>query len=626
MQKLSLLLLLFFAFLTSCQVEQIQHIKRPGDKEDKRCRRFIEFDRDFPIEEFYSVVWSDGMLYLVVSHKDYVDDLFQKRFDGFAVDVIRKEQYNCDGPNQLNESWAFNGTLLPPLFKKDFKKGKRNDSEIWIPYRRLPESFDPSNVEFNLLVLNQKWQCDYVSFTSLERGNWSLLPTGLYRDSIPESTGTISENFSKTHSFTLFFEQNQATFDSTLFKPFYDTLNLTDYVIQSISIDAFASIEGSTKRNTELLEERAQNIVKAMQAYQTEEVASHLTTGENWDDFFEDVTDTPFAQLADLSKKEVKQLLNSDKGLLKRLQPILELHRKAYISVKLEKRYTVDTDNPEKLKAYFKKRVKEKNMDEAIFIQNAIFRKIRDHKLPESFLGEIEIPKAIGNLPLLNNDIIFKRKQEVVGINETLNSFLELLELKPDSPKIQFNVIAIKTRLWSLTKNRTYGFDIDARLKVLEQSNLSPVLVARLRMNYHILLANYLHQARQYKRKNQILAKIYNTYRGTRLTDEERLSLAQYLIYYYRYSDAKDILRPRARQESASTDLLFQYLNIVMVKPDPKLRDAAFIRIMNTAIERDLQRYCKLFDPLPRGGLTFQLLNDPRLKERFCEVCSVRTR
>lgn len=622
MQKLSFLLLLFFTFLTSCQVEQIQRIKRPGDKENKKCRRFIEFDRDFPIEEFYSVIWHDGMLYLVVSHKDYVDDLFQKRFDGFAVDVIKKEQYDCDGPNQLNESWAFNGTLLPPLFKKDFKKGKRNGSKVWIPYRRLPESFDPSNVEFNLLVLNQKWRCDYVSFTSLEKGNWSLLPTGLYRDSIPESTGTISQNLSKTHSFTLFFEQDQAAFDSTLFKPFYDTLNLTDYIIQGISIDAFASVEGSTKRNTELLEQRAQNMVKAMQAYQTEEVASHLTTGENWDDFFDDVIDTPFAQLADLSKTEIKQLLNSDKGLLKRLQPILELHRKAYISVKLEKRYTVDTNDPKKLKAYFEKRVKEKNINEAIFIQNAIFRKIKDNKLPEDFLGEIEIPKAIGNLPLLNNDIIFKRKQEVVGITETLNSFLKLLELKPNSSKIQFNVITIKTRLWSLTKNRTYGFDIDSRLKILEQSDLPPVLVARLRMNYHILLANYLHQARQYERKNLILAKIYNTYRGTRLTDEERLSLAQYLIYYYRYNEASDILRPRARQESASTDVLFQYLNIVMVQPDPKLREAVFMRMMNTAIERDLPRYCKLFDPLPRGGLSFQLLNDPILKERYCEACS----
>lgn len=625
MYKAFSFVVLLVVLLSSCQVEKVQSIKNPIGEEDKRCKRYIEFKRGFPIEEIYTVRYENGMLYLAVSHVEYIDELFRKNSDGFAVDIIQKEQYACNEPNSLNDSWAHNGTLLPPLFKKDFPKAKRNGKEVLIPYRKLPKHFDPANVEYNLVVAHKKWRCDYINYTYLKRSNWSLLPTGLYRDSIPESTGTISENLSKTAAFTLYFEHDQATYDSAALKPFYDTLNLTDFKITKIQIDAFASVEGNTARNTALLKERAQGMYEAMQAYQTERVPLIVNTQENWTDFFNDVEDTPFAQLADLSRAEIKNLLNSDKDLLKRLQPLLELHRKAHITVQLEKRYTVETDDPEMLKNYFRKRVDEKNMMEALFIQKAIFSKIKDQRLPEEFLDKLEVPESIGNLPLLNNDIIFKHKQDITGITGTLDSFLKLLELRPNSPKIQFNVIALKTRLWSISKNNSFGRDIKARIDLLKKSDLNPILVARLEMNYLILLTDYYHNARQYKRKNASLSQIYYGYRGSGLTDEELLGLAHYLVYYSRYGEAKDILRPRARKENASSDILFTYLGYALVQPDLLLKDSDFLRLIERVIVRDNARFCRLFAPLPQGGLSFQLLDNALYKSRFCDVCSNKT-
>ncbi|MCE7990354.1 MAG: hypothetical protein HEP71_00180 [Roseivirga sp.] len=618
-------LILLAALFTSCQIEKVQRIKNPEEKENKRCKRYIEFRRNFPIEEYYSIHYMNGMLYLAVSHAEHIDELFKKGSDGFAVDIIKKEQYSCDRPNTLDDSWAYNGTLLPPLFKKDFPQERKSESGILIPYRKLPKEFDPANVEYNLVVAQKKWRCDYIRYTHLERSNWSLLPTGLYRDSIPESAGTVSEDLSKTADFTLYFEYDQSAYDSTLLKPFYDTLNLTDFKITGIRIDAFASVEGNTARNTALLKQRAQRMFEAMQTYQTEKVPLTVNTKENWTDFFEDVKSTPFAHLADLPKAEIKNLLNTDKGLLQRLEPLLELHRKANIRVQLEKRYTVETDDPEILKKYLSKRVNEKNLEEALFIQKAIFSKIKNQRLPEEFLDELEIPESIGNLPLLNNNIIFKHKQDISGITGTLDSFLKLLELRPHSPKIQFNVIALKTRLWSISKNNRYGRDIQARIDLLKSSDLNPVLVARLEMNYLILLTDYYHNARQYKRKNASLSQIYNGYRATRLTDEELMGLAHYLVYYSRYREAKDILRPRVRKESVSSDILFTYLGYALVQPDLLLKDSDFLRLMERAMVRDNTRFCQLFAPIPQGGLSFQLLENALYKSRFCDVCSNNT-
>lgn len=616
------LCILCLGFLSACQIEKIQNLKRPADKELNKCKRYTEFERDFPIEEEYTVSYHNGMLYLSLSHADNIDKLFQKRTDGFAVDIIRKEQYDCNGPNSLDDSWAHNGTLLPPLFKKDFPKARRNGAGVLIPYRKLPKGFNPADVEYNLVIAHKKWKCDYISYTSLKRSNWSLLPTGLYRDSIPPNTGTISERFSKTTSFTVFFEKDQSTYDSTLLKPFYDTLNLTDYKITNIRIDAFASVEGNTARNKRLLKERAQRMFKAMQAYQTEKVELTVTTQENWTDFADDVKDTPFAQLAELPRPEVKELLNTDKALLQRLQGILELHRKAHITVGLEKRYTVETDDPEILRKYFRKRLDEKKLNEALFIQNAVFKKIQDQKLPEDFLDKLEVPESIGNLPLLNNNIIFRYEQDIKGATETLDSFLKLLELRPNSPKIQFNVIALKTRLWSVSKNIRFGRDIQARIDLLKNSTISPKLISRLEINYLILLTDFYHNDRQYKRKNASLSKILPAYESSGLTEEEVLGLAHYLVYYSRYRDAKNLLRPHVRKEAVSSDILFTYLGYTLVKADPLLRDSDFLRLLERAVVRDRDRFCKLFAPLPRGGLTFQLLDNALLKSRFCDVCS----
>lgn len=616
-----LVLLLLSPLVTQAQNVSVGKIKNPGDRSSKKCKRYSIVERRIPVEEHYFIMESDGWLYLVITDEKYYDQLFQKRNDGFAIDVIKREQYTCGKANELDSSWAYEGTLLPPVFKKKFRKDKYLEGgRVYVPYGKLPSEFDPANVEFNLIVLQKKWHCDYIQYTSYQDQNWTLLPMGLYRDSLPSNFGNKFHDLKKLYSFSISFDKEEFTIDPVKTKPLYDSLDLTDYVIREIRINAYASVEGSLSNNIRLQEARAQSIVNALQAYQNEKVISKVSARENWNEFYRDVINTPFAHLASLSKDEVKQSLNTDKALLDRLQPILSRHRKADIDIKLEKRLTTETDDPEMLKQYFKFRIDEKNVEEALFIQQEIFRKIKNQRLPEDFIGELEIPRSVNHASLLNNELIFKNEQRLSGLDETLNQFLELTKIAPDRPKLQYNVIALKLRYSLISGNTSVLRDIESRLKTLETSGLIESMVARLTMNFNILRANYYNKIKSYKRKNDVLTKIYNTYRKTHLTDPERLSLAMYMAYYYRLKEGKEILQSRANKKDTSDDLLFYYLSLVLANPGNE-HPESLANLLEQATNRDAPRFCELLLPIPQGGVSFQRLENPIIKRFYCQAC-----
>jgi hypothetical protein len=240
--------------------------------------------------------------------------------------------------------------------------------------------------------------------------------------------------------------------------------------------------------------------------------------------------------------------------------------------------------------------------------------------LPEEFIDELEIPQSLHYSPVLNNRVIFKNELEVTSLEESLAEFMRLLEFMPDNNRVQYNVVAIKTKLWSQTNNKAFGADIDARLKLLEKSALDKSLVARLRMNYNILLIEYLDLAKQYRRKTSILNQIFKSYQQTNLTDEERLELAKYMVRHSRQDNARGIMETRVYEQDASQDLRYYYLSITMYSRR-FLADPAYLKLMDETLSADPLPFCDYLRPLPQQGLSFQLLGQPELKERFCDVC-----
>ncbi len=626
MKRLSISLFIISLTLSSlsAQNEPIYSIKDPGDDKAKKCKEYFEAAGSLPPEVQYSISEYKGIIYLLFNSKKHFYQIFDHKGDGFAIDIIKREQYRCGAPNEHAKSWANKGRLMPPIYKEAFESRSQMDRNgvFVIRYGQLPPDIDPKTVEYNLLIVQKNWLCDSRYFYKIDYDTWSLLESGLYRDSLSTETTMRFGQVNKTVNFTVPFEKDQMVFDQVSVKPIYDTLNLTDYYIKRITIEAFSSVEGPLDRNIKLQEGRAQSIVDALKSYQNESISSEIKAKENWEEFHRDITGTEFAPMGELSKDAVKAKFAGNDPLLDSIEPILGKHRKALIEIDLEKRIAPEKSSPEMLKSLFAQSLEQENLDEALYLQQVIFDRIGKQELPESFLGELELPESDRYFSLHNNTALFQYDQKPDSLNQAIESFAQLLEFLPDNQRLLYNLTVLKIKRWAISQEFSKPRDILNHINALERSRLEPDLLRTININYSIVQTKYMNEARDYAGKNKSLRTIYNTYRREPLGDDDLLRLAKYMTYYSRFDWAFTLLKTRAIQPDASTDIIYYYLNLTITDPR-KTRRPDYQNVLSRAIERDKDRFCNLFLAKSQGGITFQLLDDVNLKKRFCEVCNM---
>ena len=84
---------------------------------------------------------------------------------------------------------------------------------------------------------------------------------------------------------------------------------------------------------------------------------------------------------------------------------------------------------------------------------------------------------------------------------------------------------------------------------------------------------------------------------------------------------AVKLLESKVRSVDVDEDLLFYYLNLTLI--DKELtQDFNYRIVMLNASSMNKQRFCKLFNSIESGGITFQLLEDDYLRKTYCESCN----
>lgn len=611
-----LLLLLLIPFLLVGQ-NNLKQIKNPENKRSKKCKKYYEITRKLPVDIRYSINVIEQHIIFYFPSKKAFNKIFDKKFDGIAIDIVERDQFGCSGENQLANSWAFKGELLRPVFKKELESGMQldEDGNVTIDLGLLPPHFDPRNIECNMLLLQKKFHCDYRSFSHLQYNQWSLLEMGLYRDSI-EFPENQEFKLSKKLTFEIPFEKNHHLYAPSEIKPLYDSLHLSDYYVNSIRIRAYSSVEGDFDNNQRLQNARAASIIRGLQAYQSPEIPSEIATSENWDDFYSDIKSTRYAYLSELPKDKIKKKL-ADLEDASEMESILSTHRKGLIELTLERK--ISRAKPNELIELFGQKIKNNKIEDALYIQNFVFSEIKNSRFPNDFIGNLEIPRLALFSPLLTNEIIFEYENSIGSIEDHITAFEELLKILPNNPQIQYNLVALK-----LTANNKYSFSSSRKeiWRLISAINwkINRTLVNRLKINYHILSTEFFDLKKSYREKNRSLRQIYSIYGKLKLTDEERLHLARFLSIYSQFKWAENILSPRVYQENVDSKLVDYYLRLT-ISDAKKLNNSKYLELLSRTINENNHTFCDLFLPTEQGGYTFQLLENPKLADLYCASC-----
>ncbi|WMI66479.1 hypothetical protein RBH94_04790 [Aestuariibaculum sp. YM273] len=622
-------LLFLSLLLLSCFNVFSQHtydIVFPNADRDQKCKTCFDAFRQKPKEVKFSIKRNGAKLFFEVNDKDWFNTLFVNSGDGIAVDIVVKDRYACSEESIANTQ--LRGFLLKPVYAQALKSGLKPNGEnrFNVFVGSIPEGLLNDEMEFNILFLSNKNLCQYYVIYDLESYAWDLLDMGMYLDDltydtkkIESSTGEAYTIRNKTMKFIIPFQKNKSNYSQADIKPIYDSLRLTDFNIKTIDIKAYSSIEGIPQRNIELQELRANSIVAALQAFQKSTIKTEVSASENWVEFFNDIKGTKYDNLSNLTKSEVRSKIEG--AVSREMEPILKNHRKAVIELELEKKDKYINETPEQLLVRFNNAVTEDNLTEVEELQNSIFEKIRSRETSYEILNKMEIPLQDKFVKVFNKNSAYKYMNDFREAVIVYNELQQLEKLAPKDAGVKYNIAAVKIKLWRYNAIEVDEAALKTQINALKNYGIGSGLISRMMVNYHIIKAENYMRSRDYANKDKSVEYINRNYKNFPLSDYDYLSLAQFFSFYANTDLAVDLLDRKARSIDIDEDLLFYYLNLTLI--NPKLtKDSDYRTVLLNAVNMNKERFCKLFNAVEKGGVTFQLLEDEYLRKTYCESCN----
>ncbi|WP_418602331.1 hypothetical protein [Hwangdonia sp.] len=593
---------------------------------DQECKACIHAFRQKPKEVRYSIKRENDDLYFEINDKNWFNSVFKNVGDGLAVDVVSKDRYACQV--QSIDNYQIKGLLLEPVYAEALKRGLTINTEniFRVKVGKIPKKLLKHDLEYNILFLGNKNLCRYYVTYDLDYYSWDLLDMGMYLDFLTYGTKQIrasaKEGYAirnKTLKFVIPFKKNKASYSQADIKPIYDSLRITDFDIKSLNIKAYSSIEGISKRNVELQEQRANSIVAALQTFQKPTIKTVVSASENWVEFFNDIDGTPYENLKTLTKNDVRKKIAGT--VSREMEYLLKNHRKAVVELELEKKEKNIGKSANTLLTEFNRAITENKVDQAKTIQNSIFEKIKSNETTPAILQKMDIPKQAKYAKLINKNAAYKymlnERQALIVYNE----LLDLEKLAPNDKEIKYNIAAIEIILW-----RHKAIDIDEselvkNINALKKHGIHRSLISRMMANFHIVIAEKLMKNRDFDNKDKSVDYVNKRYKKFPLSDYDYLSLAQFFSIYGNSNLAVKLLERKARTIDIDEDLLFYYLNLTLID-ESLTNDPNYRTIMLNAINMNKTRFCKLFNAVENGGVTFQLLDNEYLRNTYCENCN----
>lgn len=581
-------------------------------------QRFVKKSKEIS----FGVKREGDRLFLEVTDKNWLVSLFKNNLDGVAIDVIPKDHFECDV--ELPKTQV-RGTLLKPVYKKLLNQRiKDNGTNRWrVLVGMVPNELRSKPLEFNILFLSNKTMCQYYNIYNLDSYPWDLLDMGIYFDTITYKNDIIQKSDAKEKTsykklnFVIPFEKNKSQYSAIDVKPIYDSLNLTDYDISKISINAYASVEGSTAVNKKLQSERGASIIKALKSYISNDIETDVSTSENWAAFFRDIQNSKFKDLSSLDKATIKKRLTGTTA--NELESILSNHRKGVVTIYLTKKIRFENLTSNQLVQRFNESLTKGDLENAQIIQRALFDKSLKSGNPE-YINQLEIPEQFQYANLSNNRAVFGYYQDPRYALISKNKLLKILEYAPKNKKVRYNLAAIDLYMHRYNFEEIDINDLRKDIINLKKYGIPQILITRMILNLNIVKAEKLQRAKKYKEKDQAVSFIKKMYKNIPLSNKDYLSLAQFLTYYANVQSAKELLQPVVEKVDVNEDLLFYYVNLTIVN-DFLVKQQDYRVILNNAYAQNPQRFCRLFNASTEEGVTFQLLSNEYLRLTYCESC-----
>lgn len=599
--------------------------------DEKICRRCSKFRKIEDLQKGLSI--RENKVYFKYDDFKALKKLLKDPTDGLVIDFVQKEQYSCEEDNIINNNLVNKGVMIKrykpsKLEKKNLitdPKERKKSVEVLIG--PVPSGLS-SDFEMNLLVVIGKKVCHIIppSFNETAGLEYSNVIELLADTIVVGESDYVPTAENSSLEFIVPFDRNKSNYKPEDIEPLIKKLKEPDFIIKDLTISAFSSIEGTDETNKVLQKKRAESIVEAIKNRQKDKFISNISTGDNMDDFKNDIQGTEYSNMASMTVEEAQEYIRTN-NLTKKLEPILQKHRYAKINMKI----TYDIKG-KKEEAYvlsrFNKSVKENNLTRALSIQKFIFKKVlRKEYSSEAVTGQ-EIPETSEFAGLLLNKLwlsgLLMNKlwlEKYINNEDISEEFCEkitnLHNMAPENFYITYNWYYCRILHEELTSEKQIT-DFQRDISNLYNTGLKKKTVDFLNMEFQFKVIQYLDTTDE--PLPLLLASLDTIKSISKLTEanwQNSLKLAYIFINQKDYEFAAKLIEPYISDKNPFDELIFTYIAICSHLPY-KFHSPKFTLAMNKAKELDKDRYCKLFK---KDRLTIQSLENTAVKETYCKTC-----
>ncbi|MCO6501056.1 MAG: CAP domain-containing protein [Vicingus serpentipes] len=570
-----------------------------------------------------NIYFKNGQIYFYFHDLALFQNVLKDSKDAIALDIISRDQFACGSGNKLYPSKIHTGIMLPPIPKSHIfgKNELKEKGEIEVALGPIPDYVDTNKTEFNLLIIKDNCLCQTIVYNSLGGENLHSLDMRLIMDTL--SVTDRADSILNVLKFTIPFEKNKTNYSDADIKPFLDSISLPKYELKNIAILAYSSIEGEVKTNEILQQKRAKTILKAMQKYNLKDVPYTIKTAENWEGFFESIKGSPYEKdFKGKSKEEIRKIVNSD-TLSYDLEPYLETQREAIITLTVEKVF-MDESLYQMLPKYFENALSNKDFAKAKIYQSVMINSIKNGKMNKEVVLTPQLPHLKEAVPLNNNQIAFRWKNQIESADEdSLNKHLlkeieTQLVIAPDNVFLKYNKIALRLLLWATKYSREPNpKDLLREIKALYSTEIEKWQISRLVLNYNLVAADVYYDNNKFKERDKALDEVQKILLQSNLTRDQVFKVANYFIFQMRIDWTIELMKPWAEKPNIDEEFLYTFLSVAIYNKE-KVPEEEYLQFMERAKLMNKKRFCNLFG-FP--NMSFQLLKDLSVKELYCNTC-----
>lgn len=586
----------------------------------KLCKKVDNYKKLSLLQKGLSL--EDGEIFFETDDLKRFKKLMRKPKNGIAVDIIQKDQYIYEGANIIDNTTPWKGILLKrvwadKLLKKNLFKGNEAKTKLKIKLGDLPEGLD-NKIDLNLIIIQEKHVCNNVMPTYLEpTAIENLNKLGFLADTVRTDSDT---DYIPTVEYTQLkfrvpFQKGKFTYDKNDIDPIIKSLQEPEFIIDNIQIDAFSSIEGDINSNIKLQQKRGESIEAALKSFISTNnniSKAQVKTDTNWELFKQDIKNTEFSTIGDLSLAKAQEYIKTKK-LKKDLEPILSNHR--YAEVRLDISYDIVGAKEEAyVLSRFNKALKENDRIKALSIQKYIFKKILTGEYSKEAAISQDIVENSTNAGLLMNKYWLLKYLDELPTGEDLCEKIHVLyQLDAFNPYLLFNDIYCEVQQSGLSDEKAVE-DLRQRIDDLYETNLPESTIDALNLAFNFRVIESVDTSNITPELGlESLKKIKELVDIKEMNEQNALKLSQLFIEHQDYTYSAELLEPFLNKELVHEDLLFTYIGLSTFS-DAMISSNRFANALTKAYKANPKRLRKLYKS---GRISFQIFDNLKVKDKF---------